>query len=243
MTLMFLTCKGNIAGSTFSLFYLVSGLKNKGIPVIVGCPSNSELAGMCLNSGISDILIGCVSRISKRKRQDILIEALEKIQMPVKVLLIGARANSALKRKLAAVPPRHRVIFCGIVNPYESLLLTRVLTIAVLPSVMEGLSQSLLEAMRLKIPVIAARAGGNTDLIIHNQSGILFNANNPSSLAVEINRLLEDADLRNRFAENAFERVRKDFSIENTISNWQGYFHMLQSRKFVSETAGMAVAE
>ena len=57
------------------------------------------------------------------------------------------------------------------------------LDVFVLPSIIEGLSYSILEAMASSLPVVATDVGGNSELIVDGESGILIPPRRPDILA------------------------------------------------------------
>ena len=86
--------------------------------------------------------------------------------------------------------------------------------ILVLPSRIESVPQSILEAFYLKIPVIATDVGGVHELVSNDKTGLLVAPNNSKELLEKINYLLNDIELCNRLANNAHEFVMKNFSWE-----------------------------
>jgi glycosyltransferase involved in cell wall biosynthesis len=68
----------------------------------------------------------------------------------------------------------------------------------------EGLSHTILEAMAVGTPVITTSAGGNSELIQHEISGLIIPYNNKSAIISGIMRLLEDNQMRLRVIDNAF---------------------------------------
>ena len=86
--------------------------------------------------------------------------------------------------------------------------------ILVLPSRIESVPQSILEAFYLKVPVVATNVGGVHELVSNNKTGLLVTPNNSSELLEKINDLLNDIELCNRLANNAHEFVMKNFSWE-----------------------------
>ncbi|MBU1091653.1 glycosyltransferase family 4 protein [Patescibacteria group bacterium] len=80
----------------------------------------------------------------------------------------------------------------------------------------EGLSHQILEAMAVGIPVITTSVGGNPELIENNHSGLLVEYNNKEQIKKAILELYKFKDLRNKFIENAKEKV-KEFSKERLL--------------------------
>ncbi len=90
----------------------------------------------------------------------------------------------------------------------------RNLSIFVLPSLTEAFSNSLMEAMSCARACVASRVGGNPELIRHESEGLLFEAGNADDLAVQLRRLIVDAELRQRLASAARDRIVREFSLE-----------------------------
>lgn len=93
-------------------------------------------------------------------------------------------------------------------NPYELL---SALDIFVLPSCEEGMGSVLIEAMNSRLPIVATRAGGITDVIEDRANGLIVNVKDPAGLAAAQIELLEDSPLKHRLAEEGHRR-RMDFS-------------------------------
>ena len=69
------------------------------------------------------------------------------------------------------------------------------------PSFAEGLPNSVMEAMVAQRPVVASDIGGNNDLVDHEANGLLFPAGDAKALAQQLQRLVEDKNLRSKVAE------------------------------------------
>jgi len=156
-----------------------------------------------------------VGVVARRKDQDVLLSALAAVERPVTVTLVGVEPDAEL-RALAAAVPRHGVR-CVPFRP-DVLAFYRVFDVAVLPSRGEGLSQSLLEAMALGLPVVASRAGGNPDLISHGRDGWLVPPRDSAAFAGALNHLLAHPDLRRRLGERARRTARDRFSLARTAT-------------------------
>ena len=106
------------------------------------------------------------------------------------------------------------VKYCTSLEWHKAMEVLKSSQVLVLPSRIESVPQSILEAFYLKIPVIATDVGGVHELVSNNKTGLLVTPNNSKELLEKINYLLNDIDLCNRLANNAHEFVMKNFSWE-----------------------------
>lgn len=81
----------------------------------------------------------------------------------------------------------------------------------------ESFSLTCLEAMFYGRPVIATRSGGPTEIIDHNESGILVDLQDIPAMANAMDYLISNPLEKERLGRVAYNRVRKKFSFENTI--------------------------
>jgi glycosyltransferase involved in cell wall biosynthesis len=88
----------------------------------------------------------------------------------------------------------------------------------------EGQSNSVLEAMLAKVPVIATDIAGNRDLVQHDHSGLLFPVADVGALMKLTTRMIEAKEWRQRLADNAFERVTNEFSVAKMISRHEALY-------------------
>ena len=93
--------------------------------------------------------------------------------------------------------------------------------VVVLPSVREGLSNVILEGMMGGKPVVASRAGGNVELVEHEQSGLLFDVGDDAALAACLVRLERDPALRQRLGVGAKARAHDEFSIPSMVKAYE----------------------
>ncbi len=99
--------------------------------------------------------------------------------------------------------------FAGWRSQAELLEYYRQATIFVMPSLTEALGVTFLEAMAAGIPVIGTNVGGIPEIIEDGVNGLLVPIGSPSSIAVAINQLLADSQLRQSFANNAHNTLNK----------------------------------
>ena len=106
------------------------------------------------------------------------------------------------------------VKYCTSLEWHKAMEVLKSSQVLVLPSRIESVPQSILEAFYLKIPVIATNVGGVHELVSNNKTGLLVTPNDSKELLEKINYLLNDIDLCSRLANNAHEFVMKNFSWE-----------------------------
>lgn len=171
----------------------------------------------------NDILIGTVGRIDPVKNFDIFIRSAEEVlkKFPyVKFLLIG---DGPIKGELESLTTElglsKQVIFLGERNDVAELL--KIMDIFVLPSKSEGLSNTILEAMSAGLPVIATDVGGNSELVIDGETGILIQPGDVSALATEIINLLQNDEKRRKMGKAGFVKAKREFSIEKMVKSYE----------------------
>jgi sugar transferase (PEP-CTERM/EpsH1 system associated) len=120
---------------------------------------------------------------------------------------------------------RKRVSFLGSSNRVAELL--NAMDVYVLPSVNEGICNSLLEAMATGLPVIATATGGNPEVVADGDSGLLFPVGNFRQLADQLLVLQAGRDLCTKLGQHALRRVREDFSIDSMVRKYEQLYESL----------------
>jgi L-malate glycosyltransferase len=94
-----------------------------------------------------------------------------------------------------------------------------------------GITGTLREAMALGKPVIGSSAGGNPELVVDGESGLLVPPRDPRALADALRRLLTDGPLRERLALAGHERVAKGFSSEVRLDRIEALYARLLAER------------
>lgn len=89
-----------------------------------------------------------------------------------------------------------------------------------LPSLAEGISNTILEAMASGLPVIATQVGGSADLIDRGVSGELVPASDVESMAVQIVRLASNPLMAQRMGGSGRERIENLFSMKAMVKTY-----------------------
>jgi glycosyltransferase involved in cell wall biosynthesis len=108
-----------------------------------------------------------------------------------------------------------RVLFAGFRTDVPDLLSQAALS--VLPSLSEGLSNSLLESMAAGVPVVATRVGGNPEVVDDGVTGLLAPPRDSIALAHAMLDLLDNPDLAARFGAAGKQRIARLFSVERAV--------------------------
>jgi glycosyltransferase involved in cell wall biosynthesis len=166
--------------------------------------------------------------VARLKDQDVVLEALDQVATPVRLVLAGIDPAGPLADRARRVRPPHAVV-CLPFGP-EVRPLYELLEVALLPSRIEGLSQSLLEAMALGKPVIASAAAGNLDLVRDGRDGLLVPPREPRAWAAAIERVLGDPALAGRLGAAARHTARVTFSLERTVERTLALYRELVPR-------------
>ena len=95
----------------------------------------------------------------------------------------------------------------------------------VLPSLREGCSNVLQEAMASGTPVAASNVGGNPELVVPQETGLLFDVHDLDLFVSELEFFIENPQLRNQYAQNARKKAVSEFSLEHMITQYSDLYH------------------
>lgn len=153
-----------------------------------------------------------VGHINEYKGVDILISATDEIvrrgYRKITVELIGGGSPRVVKKFKEKVRRRELekyIIFEGIREDVPSRL--RKADIFVLPSRLEGLPTTVLEALVMGVPVIASNVGGIPDIIRNGKNGLLVSPEKKERLSQAIMRLIDEEGLRKRLILEGYKTI------------------------------------
>jgi glycosyltransferase involved in cell wall biosynthesis len=180
------------------------------------------------------VVIGSVGRLVPIKDHPTLLRAAERLLRAgrnVHVLVAGAGPDlEKLKAQVATSEVlRERVTFVGATDRVPELM--NAMDVFVLPSICEGMSNTILEAMASGLPVVATSAGGNPELVENGQSGLLFSPSCVESLTQHLVRLTDDSELRTQLGKDARQRAVNLFSLSGMIQRYRDLYLELTARR------------
>jgi glycosyltransferase involved in cell wall biosynthesis len=181
-------------------------------------------------------LVGIVARLDPMKDHRTLLKAAQIVlaaHPAARFVIVGdGMLRAELQAFACALGIQDRVAFMGTIAGEDLQQLVAALDVVVLSSREgEGCSNAILEAMALCKPVVATDVGGNAELVVDQQTGILVPPEEPALLGRAIDSLLGDDMLRQTMGRLARSRAESEFSVDKmTEATVALYSQLLQHR-------------
>ncbi len=172
------------------------------IPVIPNGVDVSQFSPREETSSDEAIRILVVSRLTPRKGIRFLIRAMSILrethpeQEPELLIAGGGDEEAALKALAESEGVSDRVRFLGRVPHDELPQVYRQADIFCLPSLNEGMSNTVLEAIASGLPIVATVTGGTDELVTEGENGFFVEMESPKDLADKLGKLVTDSDTR-----------------------------------------------
>ncbi|WP_440903468.1 glycosyltransferase family 4 protein [Catenovulum sp. SX2] len=178
------------------------------------------------------VVLGTVARLDPIKNQQMMIEAFSLLvaNYPSTYLLIvgDGEERERLHKLVTKLNIESNVIFTGyIAKPVNFIAL---MDVFLLSSLSEGTSMTLLEAMSLGKPCVVTDAGGNSEVIQHNLSGLVVENNNLGQFSQAIEKLLSDGNLRKSLQSSALIEFNKRFDASVMNKHYLNLYMALKSK-------------
>jgi glycosyltransferase involved in cell wall biosynthesis len=177
-----------------------------------------------LNLNDDDIILGSVGNITWVKGYENLIEALAIVRKKysrIKLLIVGRILDTQISyyRRLTNLTSYfgldENIRFLGEREGIPQLL--SLMDIFIQSSFVEGTPISIMEAMAMRVPVIASSVGGIPEQITGWETGMLVPAGDPPAIALAVLNLMESVELRKEMGRKARETVRERFSLRHCV--------------------------
>ncbi len=190
-----------------------------------------------LNLAPETRLFGFFGNLVQQKRPSIFLQAAARISErhsgPLAFLLFGAERNNSkteLSQLAEELSIRAQTYFMGFQAPIEPWMAG--CDVIVAPGIGEGLGRTLIEAMIVGTPVVAADSGGHRDVITDGENGLLATADDPEAFAADACRLLSDPALAATLAEKAKAQAVLKYSTQRHAEKMTAiYFQCLGNRQ------------
>ncbi|RMH05963.1 MAG: glycosyltransferase family 1 protein [Nitrospirae bacterium] len=179
-----------------------------------------------------EVLLITIGRLVPRKAISQLIELMHLFKgQPVRLLIVGSGPQEAHLRGLCErLKVADQVVFCGFVDEEEKYRLLSISDVYVSSSQHEGFGLVFLEAMACGLPILCYDRGGQTDFLIHGQSGFLVKLNDWVGFSNQCQRLISDRFLRQEIGARNRQEVKRYF-IERCAERYEELFQQVLEQK------------
>jgi glycosyltransferase involved in cell wall biosynthesis len=165
------------------------------------------------------VTVGTVSSLSHEKGLSYLIEAaslIPHVNGRVRFVIVGEGHFRIKLEELVRKKGLDKCVqFLGFRTDIQALL--KDFDLFVLPSLSEGLSSAIMEAMASSLPVIASKVGGIPELVQHGDNGLLVPPGDPESLARAIMQLMENPETLRQMGIRGRKRVEEKFTRDRKV--------------------------
>lgn len=174
----------------------------------------------------SDVIIGCVARLSPEKGHTVLLRAFRKVisRHPLARLVLIGDGEERERLQLLAADLRigQFVRFLGLRADVPEVLAS--CDIFTLPSIQEGFPMVILEALAAGKAVVASEVGAIPDVIRPGATGVLVPPGDANALADALCLLIEDEGARQRLGQNGRELVRETYDFERSVGQYDDLY-------------------
>jgi L-malate glycosyltransferase len=190
-------------------------------------------------------IVGHIGALSPSKGQRFLVDAAAIVvrEMPeARFLVLGeGELHDVLEHQIRHLHLAQHVVLTGFRADVIGVL--KGLDLFVMSSVTEGLGTALLDAMAARRPIVATRAGGIPEVVVHGETGLLVPPRDAPALAAGILELLRDPERRSRFAAAGFARVRDRFSVDRMVEETLAVYDRLAGTTPAEDIENPATAD
>ena len=173
----------------------------------------------CAPQHTGPLVVGTVAHLSPEKGLQYLVEAaslIPDVRKRLRFVIVGDGTCLQPLTELVRDRGLQEVFkFAGFHS--ETSKFMESFDIFALPSLSEGLSSAILEAMATSLPIVATAVGGIPELVKHGDNGLLVAPMDPVALATAIQLLADDRAESRRMGERGRKRVEEQFTLERKI--------------------------
>ncbi|MBD3306530.1 glycosyltransferase [candidate division KSB3 bacterium] len=207
-----------------------------GVDLVKFAPRPSENASLqktALGIPPNAPVIGSVANLCPMKGHTTIVDALPLIQdefPEVRCLFVGMDfLQGAIQRYVRERQLEEAVMFTGFRTDIPRIL--SLFDVFLLPSLWEGLPNAMLEAMAMKLPVVASAVGDIPNVIEHQRTGFLIPPQNPHALAETVLGVLRHPEAASKIGHAGHDLIRRQFSLESVVTQTERLYDQLIERK------------
>lgn len=206
---------------------------HNGIDLSQFTPGKSDRLKKLINLTSDEKIIGMVARFHPVKGHRYFLEAAKILlskEPNFKFVLVGDGDNDYIKgiSEQLNLDLEKQVYLLGFQKDIVEIM--RSLDLLVIPSLSEGFGLTAVEAMAIKVPVVASGVGGLLDIVKDGETGILVPPGNSVAISDAILNLIKNPQKSNTLVENAYHKVWQNFSQETMAKSTENLYAALVSR-------------
>ena len=206
-------------------------IRNGISPVQVGTANNGRGIRQELGIPIDVPLIGMISRLNRLKGVEYFVNAASSLAIrcpQLRFLVVGdappgdAAYRVELERQATRLGLNQRLYFTGFRLDVPQIMAD--LSVSVLSSLSEGLSNVLLESMAAGVPIVATKVGGNSEVVEDGITGILVPPGDSEALAQAICELVENPESACRYRKAGKQRIAERFCMDRMVRQTEQHY-------------------
>lgn len=198
-------------------------LIHNGIDLSAVPPGNPEARRRELGLSPDDVVLVAVGRLAEIKNYGLLLDALARAASAAPALKLVMVGDGPERPRLEAAATRPelsgRVHFLGARDDVRDWLALG--HVFVLPSLYEGISLALLEAMAAGLPAVATRVGGNPEVVVDGECGVLVESGDTDGFARALVTLAREQELRAKMGRAARARIEAEFDLKKAVKRYE----------------------
>jgi L-malate glycosyltransferase len=170
------------------------------------------------------------SRITARKGLNFLVEAVS-ILAPkyenIRLKIMGdGNERENLEKLVEKLKLKDKIQFLGRIPREKTPAYYQEASVFVLPSLNEGMSNAMLEALASGLPILATDTGGAKELVADGENGYILKMKNSKDIAEKLEGLIKDENLRKQMGEASRARAEK-LSWKNVAGEYESLYHKI----------------
>jgi len=201
------------------------------IPSLTETNAGQNRAAMLQEIGLppNAFVAGFIGRLAKQKRvEDLLfaVETLRQIRPQLFLVIVGdGPERERLETFTHEIAVEQHVRFLG--HREDASRWLRMFDVFCLASSFEGMSNSLMEAMSVGMPVVASDIPANRELVVQDETGFLSKLADPVGFMQFLRRLIDEPGLGTRLGQAGRERIQRNFSITRMVDAYAAVYREL----------------
>ena len=177
------------------------------------------------------LVIGTIAALSDSKDLYTFIDTaslFHTFDIPYHFFIVGEGPERAgLEQYIARKELQQHVTLTGFVNNVPELLPD--FDIYLTTAKIEGLGTSVLDAFACHVPMVATRAGGIPEMVIHQKTGLLAEVGDAATLATHLREIAEDSSLRDKLTKAAYQHLLHHFTKEKMAQDTLRVYESVRS--------------